>query len=139
MRCLQKLAHEYKYKRTSQIIFQNFCVDDVLTACETVEERINLLNEITHILLRGVFELCILASSYNEILPTSTQETTHSKLINFDKNGEIKTLRMIWNCHKDIFKYQFNFVTRQDNITKRTILETIAQIIDPLGLIVAVK
>jgi hypothetical protein len=136
VRSLQQLAHEniQKYPLASKIILRDFYMDDLLTGTNSLNEAIQIRDEITSILKGGGFQLCKWASNCAELLPKSTDSSEISKFITLDLQADTKTLGLLWNCATDKLKYNISDFSTNP-VTKRGILSIIAQIYDLIGLI----
>lgn len=135
IRVIHQLADDEKqnYPLAEYVLKHEMYVDDIQTGAYTIEEAIQLRDQINSALLSGHFELRKWCSNKPEILQSipkehCTMDTTHQ----FDKNESIKTLGVRWNPNLDIFGFQFDFET---NIipTKRNVSSLAARIYDPLG------
>jgi hypothetical protein len=136
VRSLQQLAHEniQNYPLASKIILREFYMGDLLTGTNSLNEAIQIRDEITSILKGGGFQLCKWASNCAELLPKSTDSSEISKFITLDLQADTKTLGLLWNCATDKLKYNISDFSTNP-VTKRGILSIIAQIYDLIGLI----
>jgi hypothetical protein len=136
VRSLQQLAHEniQNYPLASKIILRDFYMDDLLTGTNSLNEAIQIRDEITSILKGGGFQLCKWASNCAELLPKSTDSSEISKFITLDLQADTKTLGLLWNCATDKLKYNISDFSTNP-VTKRGILSIIAQIYDLIGLV----
>jgi hypothetical protein len=136
VRSLQRLAHEniQNYPLASKIILRDFYMDDLLTGTNSLNEGIQIRDEIASILKDGGFQLCKWASNCAELLPKSTDLFEISKFITLDLQADTKTLGLLWNCATDKLKYNISDFSTNP-VTKRGILSIIAQIYDLIGLI----
>jgi hypothetical protein len=109
VRSLQQLAHEniQKYSLASKIILRDFYMDDLLTGTNSLNEAIQIRDEITSILKGGGFQLCKWASNCAELLPKSTDSSEISKFITLDLQADTKTLGLLWNCATQIQHFRF--------------------------------
>lgn len=140
IRCLFQLADDEgePFPTAREIIKRDFYVDDLLTGANSLEEALKLRNDITFILGKGNFNLRKWASNDPNLLPKYNEDNLGNSVnatINIDKMGETKTLGLFWNCQCDLLSYSLVLPKTNTKITKRTILSTVAQIFDPLGLI----
>uniref|UniRef100_A0A1B0DHX3 Uncharacterized protein n=1 Tax=Phlebotomus papatasi TaxID=29031 RepID=A0A1B0DHX3_PHLPP len=116
---------------------KNFYVDDYIGGAESDEEALELYKQ-----LSGMFSTCGMSlrkwSSNSEKLleniPPENRELASSKM--FDSEATVKTLGLIWNPTSD--KFHFNELKIEENVTKRSMLTTIARVFDPLGSIAPV-
>ena len=137
-KCLVALANEYEkmFPRTSQIIKNSFYMDDLLVSVKTKEEAMEIQCELKIILGSAGFHLRKWSSNdksfLREILGT---DDNADNLVQFHDNNPLKTLGLEWNANSDTFHYTIQPNTNLSRITKRTVLSSISQIFDPLGLV----
>jgi Pao retrotransposon peptidase./Reverse transcriptase (RNA-dependent DNA polymerase). len=134
IRCLHQAAKDNakNYPFASRIIQQDFYVDDLLTGANSIEEIKQIKTQTTHVLQSAGFPLVKWKS--NEISILEIENDPSSSSIQ-DVGTSVKTLGLRWNPHKDQFLYHVQLPSMSQPVTKRTILSTISQIFDPLGLI----
>ncbi|XP_050315358.1 uncharacterized protein LOC126749716 [Anthonomus grandis grandis] len=131
-RSLQEVGkiHAKDCPKISNIIQRDFYVDDLLTGAQTVDELRQIKEDIHDLLMKYGFPLRKWAS--NE--PTLTSDSSiHS--ISFDTDIASKTLGLLWNHISDTLEYKIGPIESSTRVTKRTILSSISQIFDPLGLL----
>lgn len=132
-RCLKQLAIDYsvQFPQASNIIRQDFYVDDLLTGTNSIEKLERLKDDIVYILRSAGFNLRKWLS--NTSIPfESANESEHLKLCD---DSESRTLGISWNSRLDLLKYEIAHLPPPKHVTKRTILSTTAKIFDPLGLL----
>lgn len=139
-RCLKQLAIDFKekYPRTSEILETSFYMDDLLVSLNSEKEAIEIYNELTEILESAQFYLRKWSTNCENILNyiEENKTTNDDNFVLYQGHKELKTLGIIWNANTDELKYSINNVkVNTKSVTKRTVLSTIAQIFDPLGLI----
>ena len=111
-------------------------VDDVLTGVETIEEGIQLQQDVTEITRRGGFHLRKWGANNPDILSNVPRDDILHDCIEIDEETTVKTLGLMWNPKQDTFQFSINKGKMTDRQpTKRTILSAIGTIFDPLGLI----
>lgn len=135
VRCLHQLAADNQLINPfiSNIIKQDFYVDDLICGADTLEQIINIKTEVTKILAQGKFELHKWRSNESSMSNENQQPTQY---LEFSENKEAKMLGIVWNSKEDMFQYNFlDVCVAQNYVTKRTILSYISKIFDPLGLI----
>lgn len=73
-------------------------------------------------------------SNYPQILDQISISRLHASVLDLGSNQYSKALGLQWNPKLDVFKYN---ITEDNNksISKRSILSSIAQIFDPLGIV----
>jgi hypothetical protein len=117
----------------SNIINNDFYVDDLLTGAETIDSVVQIRNKLTAVLATVGFNLRKWTSNSDKIL-TNTSESTSTQIPFLSDGLQSKTLGIQWNHSRDLIQY-----TIKENLnkkfTKRTILSEISQIFDPLGLV----
>lgn len=134
-RCLRQIEKDNKemYPTTCSTIIRKMYVDDVLTDANSVAEVRQLKEELTTLLASGGFQLRKWASNEPRVLVPS-DEVLENKPIKTDKDP--KTLGLIWISESDVLRYSVT-PTIFKRVTKsyRSILSTVSQIFDPLGLV----
>ncbi|XP_011858966.1 PREDICTED: uncharacterized protein LOC105556478 [Vollenhovia emeryi] len=134
IRCLHEVAyqHEQESPFISNIILNDFYVDDLLTGGDTIEQVKIIKKEISRILLTGRFPLRKWNSNTPAIIIDEIENTSADDQPIGD---EVKTLGHYWNPLDDVLRYKINTKSDNTRITKRTLLSLISQIYDPLGLV----
>ncbi|XP_063915837.1 uncharacterized protein LOC135131904 isoform X2 [Zophobas morio] len=142
VRCLKELADENKvaYPHIYPVIIHDMYMDDVLTGGNTIADVLKLREDLIKVLSQGQFELRKWAANNLSLLTCERNLPDTSEfdngVINFDKNGESKTLGLYWNCQEDYLKYEINVDNKaRESFTKRKILSTVSKIFDPLNLL----
>ncbi|XP_062699493.1 uncharacterized protein LOC134284534 [Aedes albopictus] len=124
------------FPKASTAIKKNVYVDDLISGHNSIEEAIELREELDCLLQKGGFRfrkwcsnsLPVLAGLPPELLGTQSS-------LKFDPEESIKTLGIRWEPEADLFRFDVSVTIQNKSPTKRTILSTIAQLYDPLGLI----
>ncbi|XP_030755482.1 uncharacterized protein LOC115881899 [Sitophilus oryzae] len=135
VRCLHQLALENQKRnpKISNVIKEDFYVDDLISGGDTIEDVLQIKKDITGILSQGLFELRKWKSNEASIIEPNMPENNQ---LYFSENKETKTLGIVWNSEDDTFQYSLHAICdRKKYVTKRTILSFISKIFDPLGLI----
>jgi len=141
-RCLKKLADDNKchHPRSAQVLSNDFYVDDLLSGTPTLEEAINLQQELSTLLNTAGFTLRKWASNHSAFLdtiPTELQETQQT--LSLDNEDRVTALGLLWNPTTDQLQVKNNTTQVQpiDSTmsTKRKVLAITASIFDPLGLL----
>jgi len=138
IRSLRKLAEEHleQYPLASKITLRDFYVDDLVSGADTVQEALQIKDELIQLLQTGKFELRKWAS--NEPALRDDQGISEQKefIHATDKNCERRTLGIVWEYTSDSFKFSsLAYLPPLEKPTKRSILSRIALIFDPLGLL----
>ncbi|XP_050305576.1 uncharacterized protein LOC126742816 [Anthonomus grandis grandis] len=132
IRCLHQVADECENEHPiiANIIRNNMYVDDLLASVDSEEDAKYIVENISKILFKRGFELRKWKSNKKNVLLGNHSD---SNVVEFsvNKEGESKTLGLLWGCDRDILTYKIRIIQNQnyDNyITKQTILSTIATI-----------
>lgn len=136
-RCLVELAdqHEHEFPSECNILRKDFYVDDLLTGTDSAETAITCYQNLKSLLSLGQFELRKWKSNDKSISDAFTESDRLDHLVALDKtNSPTKTLGLLWDSQSDTLRYSVQLPPKQ-KVTKRSILSTISQIFDPLGLI----
>ena len=118
---------------TANVILNDFWVDDLLSAADTLEEACKHLIETLN---KNCLPLRKWRSNEPQLvtpLPKDLQDAGKPYETN-DKTHQIKTLGLMWHPLEDHFVYAFSsdYVSI---ITKRTLLRDVSTRFDPIGLI----
>ncbi|XP_063913270.1 uncharacterized protein LOC135129931 [Zophobas morio] len=135
-RCLIELANQskFQYPRASDLIYNDFYVDDLITGADTIEQASQLLTEVNFILQSGCFQLHKINSNCPSLV--SNLQVNMQSTVSLDKQQPTKTLGVLWHNDTDTITFSTNGkISSQPQVTKRAILSTIAKIFDPLGLV----
>lgn len=138
IRCLFQLAleHEKINSKITEVIKNDFYVDDILTGADTVDEAAQITRDVSEVLRTGQFILRKFYSNDDRILQyVEKSGTSDNDIVIFSENENAKPLGLIWDCHSDNLMYRINEYSKHLPVTKRTILAVTAQIFDPLGLL----
>ncbi|XP_055615247.1 uncharacterized protein LOC129761547 [Toxorhynchites rutilus septentrionalis] len=123
-------------------IVKRHYVDDMLVSVESVEEAVQLVQDVKKIHAAAGFEMLNWISNSRGVLAAISEETTPEKNLDIGKESTTeKVLGMWWDTSKDCFTYKVSSRYEQDLIsgnrrpTKREVLRTLMMVFDPLGLI----
>ncbi|XP_049877899.1 uncharacterized protein LOC126375096 [Pectinophora gossypiella] len=133
MRCLKQLALECNDDVIARVINDDFYVDDLITGHDDKSTLLKTCDQVSKILKSGCLPLR--KWLFNSEISNSPFD---SKELTLGDNCQTKTLGLGWFSASDELHFSTMFVqdaTRNNNITKRTILSIISQIYDPLGLL----
>ncbi|XP_053964234.1 uncharacterized protein LOC128867164 [Anastrepha ludens] len=119
----------------AKIIRRDFYVDDLISGGDSIEEVIQMKQEIRQLLLRGGFPIRKWCSNEVDVLKDE-DESNCEKFIKFHDGTDVtKALGLVWERISDNFLFSFTPILNSQKITKRSILSVIARFYDPLGLI----
>ena len=136
IRTVQQLANDesLKFPRASTILRRDLHVDSLLTGAKTLEEILQIRNEVIDLLSRGGFNIRQWASNHKHAL-----DNIDKKIFNSDyeiqQNAALETLGVVWDSNRDKLLYTVKQIDLTGKITKRNILSEIAKMFDPLGLL----
>ncbi len=116
----------------SQIIINNFYMDDLIFGHHDFNRAVSLKNELEEALKEYGLNLRKWTSNDERITPRN--DTQHNKFYIRDETETI-TLGTFWSPGTDTISYNFKLKFDVSKITKRTILAVIGQLFDVLGLI----
>ncbi|XP_050315300.1 uncharacterized protein LOC126749647 [Anthonomus grandis grandis] len=135
-RCLKEISIRCKQSdpNISQIIENDFYIDDLCSGCTSKEEAFFIINRISDILASFGFPLRKFMSNNADIISSLDSTQTKDTIFRFGEPNENKTLGLLWNSESDFLQY-FIKTFDQSNPTKRKILSCVSQIFDPLGLL----
>lgn len=137
--CLEKLAQEYEEKApfAAQAIKSDLYMDDLLTGANTIEDAINLRENVINIMSSAGFILRKWISNDPALLTNmSNNKDDPMFILNIDGTA-VKTLGLYWDPRTDVYQYKISNRNNSNDpaMSKRKVLSTIATIYDPLGLI----
>ncbi|XP_047992231.1 uncharacterized protein LOC125230960 isoform X1 [Leguminivora glycinivorella] len=134
-RTLKQIGIECKDELARETILHDFYVDDYITGHDDEQTLIHTCQNVIHELEPAHFHLRKWRSNKPSILTQITNENNNDdELLNLNDDDYAKTLGLLWACKRDTLLFSLPNITQQAK-TKRTILSTIAQVFDPLGLI----
>ena len=128
---------EEEFKVGAPFVRRNFYVDDGITSVKTVQEAKDLVKEASDLCAKGKLRLHKFISSDRQVIESIplTERSTVVKDLDFisDELPTERTLGIQWNVERDVFK--FDDQTKEQPLSRRGILSTVASIYDPLGFI----
>lgn len=138
VKSLQQVAVDEgaQHPETSEIIKNNFYVDDLMAGCQSVEEGLKLYKDIETVLTKGGFQLQKWVSSCKELekqinVGERNDEEQGERDIKMDE--VVKILGITWDREEDEFRYSVVLPPQQIPITKRRVISDISRLFDPLG------
>ncbi|XP_055631971.1 uncharacterized protein LOC129771880 [Toxorhynchites rutilus septentrionalis] len=137
-------AYIESYPRAVQGIIENHYVDDFLDSTDTIQEAIQLVQEVKNIHAAAGFEIGKFLSNSPEVLNAlSESQRGSSKCMNLDKQVDTeRVLGLTWVPSSDVFTFDTatkshirNLIENRSIPTKRQVLRTVMTLFDPLGFI----
>ncbi|XP_076060326.1 uncharacterized protein LOC143036654 [Oratosquilla oratoria] len=126
------------HKSVSEIVLNNFYVDDMLVSSDDINELIDNCNNVIDLCSKGGFNLTKFNSNSREVLKNILKDKCSDNIEKFIEDEEVvqKTLGLNWSLGKDEMSISINI----DEIprTKRELLAVIGKIYDPLGMVAPV-
>lgn len=117
----------------SEIIINNFYMDDLIFGHHDVEHLNSLKQQIDSTLLSYGFKLRKWLSNCNLLIEGHEGSGQDEFYIRAD--SDTKTLGTVWKPADDTISYDFDVKSPSSSITKRTILASIGRLFDVLGLV----
>ena len=135
IRTIHQLADDESanFPSASQILKRDLYVDNLLTGADTLNEILQIGNEIIALFWRGGFDLRQWASNHRHALDNIDEYILKLDCA-VEKNTALNTLGLAWDSHCDKLVYTVKSIDIH-KITKRIILSEIAKIFNPLGLL----
>lgn len=128
MRCLRELANCCDDPLVSQVINEDFYVDDLITGSDDIPYLLNICDKTFKVLRDGCFPLRKWTFNFNVT-------TNVSKELSIGEYVQSKTLGLGWLNSSDELHFTTQIEKTNGPLTKRIMLSIISQIYDPLGLL----
>ncbi|KAJ8980329.1 hypothetical protein NQ317_008037, partial [Molorchus minor] len=111
-----------QHPRASEVIMNDFYVDDLLSGSNEASELIQLQRDVTSILISGGFELRKWLSNKPELVDNFLlNDNLDSNILQLGENEPNKTLGILWNAQADTIQYAIKNVNLPSKVTKRYI------------------
>ncbi|XP_073953554.1 uncharacterized protein [Choristoneura fumiferana] len=141
IRTLLQLADDegHRYPQAAQVIRHSIFVDDILCGHDSVESARALQTELINLLALGGFQLSKWTSNSSQLLERFPDDQCDMPK-DFDirpESNSIKVLGIQWIPQSDEFTYRIS-LPPLTQITKRSILSTVASLYDPNGWVTPV-
>lgn len=136
-RTLLQLAEDEgpAYPLALPVLRKGFYVDDCVAGAQTIEEAIKLRKELDDLLRKGGFILRKWASNKLEVLQGLSQDQIGTQsIVSFTPQESLKTLGIVWEPEADKLRFDSKVTHPDKPATKRSMLSSISQLFDPLGL-----
>lgn len=134
-RCLVQLGQQCTDKTVRETILHDFYVDDYISGHDDKNTLIHICQQVIQTLKDAHFHLRKWRSNTPTILNSIINKNITDELVNLKTEDYAKTLGLLWSCKKDKLRFSINKFSNEKITNKRTVLSTIAQVFDPLGLI----
>lgn len=134
IRCLHQLDLENgpEFPLATNLLRTSTYVDDIIAGADSVENVVLLQQQVIQLLQKGCFELKKWASNCSTILQHIPKEDLAMDSSFEPNDGQaVKVLGLYWNANEDSFGYRSSITETQ--LTKRSILSTVARLYDPIG------
>ncbi|XP_037958022.1 uncharacterized protein LOC119687683 [Teleopsis dalmanni] len=137
--------YETEFPRTVKCILQRHYVDDMLDSVDTVEEAINLVNEVRNIHKKANFHIRNWVSNSNAVLKAIGNQGQEFQFCSvgrrIDHTFEVeKVLGIHWQTDTDMLTFDLKFTKATEDVlsgyrlpTKRELLRLMMSIFDPSG------
>ena len=140
VRTLQKTAEDHGegYPNVTKHIKESFYVDDFLGGANSIQEAIQLYQDLRSVLLKGGFSLCKWRSSSTEVLDSIPPHLQEKSPLKDETTSQApsysKALGLVWDSGKDLTSPSI-CVPSSYRSTKRGLISDIAKTYDILGWI----
>ena len=124
------------YPAAAQFIMHDFYVDDGLVSVESAEQAVDLIQGTREICKKGGLRLHKFVSndrSVIESVPESERATDISLNLPSEQLSIERVLGVQWSVELDCF--DFSIVVKDQPLTRRRVLSTVASVYDPLGFL----
>nr|CAI5841831.1 unnamed protein product [Callosobruchus analis] len=121
----------------SKVIDEDFYMDDLLTGANSESSLLEIQRGVTNVLAKSCLDLRKWMCSDPELIRRfEINENLEASILNLGEGENNKTLGICWNAVRDTMQYSVRSkVDHCDVFSKRSILSSVCQIFDPLGLI----
>ena len=129
------IDHAESHPRATQVVLDSFYVDDGLMGADSVQEAIELRNEIQELFDQGGFNLRKWKSSEQRVLdqiPLQLRDSQTKQEITCDREFT-KVLGVEWNATVDSFRPVITSLPVRETLTKRALSSDIARLFDVMG------
>ena len=135
--CLRRIARDfgnYHLQASSDVVNNNFYVDDCLLSFQTADQAIAVINDLIRMLQRGGFQLRKFLTNDHEVLEAIPEEerAKNTKNHEFEPTSTHRVLGILWNFTKDVFVFDVTLPVKPP--TRRGLLSSISSLFDPLRL-----
>ncbi len=133
---LRKTAQDYGAEfdeETVNTLNKNIYVDDCLKSVPTVNEAVNMANQLTALMAKGGFHLTKWMSNSREVLASIPQQERVASVVDLDLESlpVERALGVLWDVEADVFR--FRIAAMKETTTRREILSVVSSMYDPFG------
>ncbi len=127
--------YSHKHPKASQAVFQSFYVDDGLTGANSIEQAIQLREDLQDLFKLGGFQLRKWKSNEHDVLATIPPDLIDPKTTQEFKYEEdyTKILGVQWNAASDCFRPTISLAEILTPLTKRALVSSIGRLFDIFG------
>ncbi|XP_055850362.1 uncharacterized protein LOC129914935 [Episyrphus balteatus] len=125
------------HPRASEVLLNDFYVDDVMTGADTIEEVTSLRLELISLLNSAGLNLRKWTTNCWPLLLSLPEEQREMSPKEFEEYSTVKLLGLQWSPANDSFSYKVNLNDKASS-TKRQILSESSRIFDPIGFLTPV-
>lgn len=132
VRAMQQCAKDYaeQYPVAAEALRNRFNMDDGIMGCESEEEAMVLIDQLTMLLKEGGFEIQKVHSNCTKVMETTDASKDFSS-----GPDDSSVLGLRWLGKEDQRSYAWRGRTEEITPTKRGMVKDLAQIFDPMGLV----
>ncbi|CAL8137644.1 unnamed protein product [Orchesella dallaii] len=136
--------HADKFPLASDVIVNDFYVDDCLSGAKTVPEAIQLRKEICDINEAGGLSVCKWMSNNSEVLSSIPEDLRASGVKDLEEKTALPTERVLglwWDPNEDVFTFTLNMqrvpaeIVNGKRPTKREMCSLVMSVFDPIGFV----
>jgi len=129
--------HEQEYPLAAPFLCHDFYVDDGVTSVESTETAIQLVDEARELCKKGKLRLHKFVSNNASVIESVPASERAAGLQEIDLSKTDfpveRTLGIQWCIELDVFTFQVH--VKEQPVTRRGMLSTVASIYDPLGFV----
>ncbi|XP_054746258.1 uncharacterized protein LOC129250677 [Anastrepha obliqua] len=118
----------------ASVIANGFYVDKLMTSAPTIEDVIEIKQQVIEVLNKGGFPLRTIATNDASIIADVTA-VDREDIIQVEDVDYVKELGLKWSPFLDNFLFSYTQPLVSSKVSKRIILSNIARFFDPLGLL----
>lgn len=139
VKTLQRLADDERsnFPLAAEVLKRDFYVDDCMTGSDTLQDAIQLKEQLIGITNAAGWKLLKWSSNSSQLLQTLPADHVECDApLHIDDDSSVKALGVRWHPRTDDFTYKVKLNDpRNVASTKRQVLSEIAKLFDPLGLL----